>query len=114
MSRSRRLAPVGVGINSTAWTASSQFQDKEGRGRNRVVVLGPNCDARVIRHEAAHVWHSTVTLESETPPIAVTGQGEVGLRALAARDGWLEAADAGYQRGERIADALALLWESPL
>lgn len=103
----------GVGIESRAWTASSRHVDKEGRERWRVVNLGPAVDVEVVRHEAAHVWHSRVLQEGDTPPPAITTQGEAAIKTLAATEGWFQPHDDAYWREERICCALALLWSRP-
>lgn len=100
---------IGVGLDSNGWTSPSHFIDKEGRQRQRVVVLGPNTNERTVRHECAHCWLAPIVRQEETRPV-LSEQGRLALRALAARDGWLAPVDASFAREERICDALALLW----
>jgi hypothetical protein len=98
---------LGVGVESCAWTGSSNLRDSEGEGRPRIVVLGPTVDVVKVAHELGHLWHAP-------PPHRyaqlVSVRGEERLLALAAREGWLSRAEDHIARGELLADACAYAW----
>lgn len=101
---------IGVGLDSNAWTSGSRLVDREGRGRARLVVLGPASTERTCLHEVGHVWTAPFTEEGAQPNEAMTATGEHGLRAFAASEGWVDRIDAHVGREERLADALAFVW----
>jgi hypothetical protein len=105
----REVAFEAVGASSRAWIGASTMLDRDGVGRPWTVRLsGADRHAAdlidTVLHECAHAW----TLP--TPIVCITAQGEVGLRAFLAAEGLAEQADKKVAFGERIAEALALIW----
>lgn len=101
------VAFLAVGRSSKAWTGSASLADRDGVARPRLVVVGPKADMGTLLHESAHVFLSA-------PPgpetFHITAQGEASLFALATAQGWRVRASGYVDRGEILADALAVLW----
>jgi hypothetical protein len=95
-----------VGHDSVAWTSSGVLVDRDGRLRDRLIVLGPDAGIDIVVHELAHVWHAPF----EGYHQAICAQGEAGLRALARAQGWAHRIDAHEARSERLADGCATAW----
>lgn len=95
-----------VGISSAAWTASSTLRDMAGRVKPIEIHLGPKVDVPLVLHELAHAWTKRYDEYSQ----AISVQGEQGLHALAAREGWADQAEKWIRVDESLADALALAW----
>ncbi len=98
-----------VGTDSAGWTASSRFMDSQGRGRPRLVALGPTADVKTVLHEAAHVWcHSP--LKDDPDHMCITVVGESGLMQAISESGHRPQVDDATARAERLCDALAYIW----
>lgn len=105
----REVAFEAVGADTCAWIGSSTMVDRDGTGRPWTVRLSGadrHLDGLVhtVLHEVAHSW----TLP--TPHALVSVQGEQGLRAFLAEECLTESADKKVAFGERVAEALALVW----
>jgi hypothetical protein len=66
---------VLVGAEADGWTSSSQLVDRDGKSRQRLIVLGPNTTAALVRHELAHAMHADLASGA-----AISCVGELGLR----------------------------------
>lgn len=102
---------LGVGLDSVAWASHARLVDAEGRGRDRLIVLGPDSTIETILHESVHAWYA-----DPSPPngmrSAISTAGEIGLRMHAEEHEWLHRIDDHVDRGERCADALAWIWST--
>jgi len=98
---------LSVGGDSDAWTGSSRFVDRDGKGRPRIIVLSSRASGlvRLVLHEIAHSW------SLPTPTMLISVKGEEGLRTYAKQEGLTEQVNEKVARDERLAHALALLWE---
>lgn len=105
----REVAFVTI-CSSAAWTASATLAGDDGCPKHRVIVLGPRADLRVTLHECGHAWHSPLRGDTIGPGQAVSAAGELGLRQLAAEQGWLAAIDTHVRDSETLAEGLALAW----
>lgn len=103
----RHCAFVTVGRGSIAWTARSRVVDRDGRPRERFIVLGPGAAANVILHEIGHAW-------CDAPPQSSSGSAALTTRAEAGAVSYFREVgvpvDDLVARSERIAWALALVW----
>jgi hypothetical protein len=105
----REAAILAVGASSYGWTGSSNFVDRDGIGRPRVIVLSgaaPHAASLIhaTLHESAHAW------SCPTPYALVSVQGEAGFRAYVAKEGLTERVDKKVAFDERVACALAAVW----
>jgi hypothetical protein len=106
----RECVFVAVGADNRGWTSSSRLVDRGDASRPRLIVLsgarGPHAEAltQTTVHELAHAWLSPC------PTAAISTQGEAGLRALAAQEGWLPRVDAHMAREERLAHGCMWSW----
>jgi hypothetical protein len=97
---------LGVGCEAIAWTSSSRFADRKGRGRPRVIVLGPATDIEIALHEAAHIFHDVSSEHTQAIPVV----GEFALHDYAAENGLTEMFTSIVSRKERLARACAWAW----
>jgi len=100
-----------VGAETRAWTASSVFVDRDGRGRPRTIMLSGAAPHRpyllnTALHEIAHSW------SCPTPSVSLTAVGEENFVAYLAAEGRAELGDTKQALDERVAHALAQVWES--
>jgi hypothetical protein len=101
---------LGVGSQSRAWTSSARLIDREGRDRQRMVVLGPDTDETCVRHEMAHNWHAPLPGRDGTVSPACCTVGEAGLREHARESGWIGMIDEYFSLHERLAEACGVAW----
>jgi hypothetical protein len=103
-----RVAFVGVGRASVAWTASARLE-QHGEPRERVVVLGPTSTSRTIVHECVHVWHAPLPTDGVPAP-AVSTPGARDFLAYAAAEGFAGRLEDDYRRGEELAEGATEAW----
>lgn len=76
---------VMVGRDSSAWTSSARLLDREGKARERLIVLGSDVDFEIVLHEISHAMRADLSDSVQ----AISCAGEVGLREYAAANGLL-------------------------
>lgn len=70
----QHVAFIGVGVDSDGWTASAKMLDREGRSRERMILLGPATSRELVIHELSHAMRSSL----EPQACAIPCAGEVG------------------------------------
>lgn len=102
------VAFIMVGRDARAWTSSARLLDREGQGRDRVIVLGPDADVEVVLHEISHTLRACLDPHVSAIPCV----GEIGLHEHLARVGLQPWAADETAAEEARADADASRWLS--
>jgi hypothetical protein len=108
-----QVAVLAVGVSTNAWTAPSRMVDRDGRPRDRMIVIHGRDRSfpellRTFLHELGHCWHAPIPHEDLA--VCITAQGLVGLKTWAADSGLSDQVAAIEAQSERLADACAFVW----